>query len=464
MIFSNVFFISNEFTENNLQVLRGICNLDGFFELCYKEPLKNLIFCMSKAYGKVGVREDIDRRFTLSWKASFIPSDDLERMIVKAQRLDAPASLKYEIAMSFGTAIAGLAGRYCCSDPNFFQHLCAVGADMIIDVLRTYDFETSFSAYYCGALRLRFGNERNSYLTGWNRGTAKTIARYERVVHENFGQADLLDLQAEVIAKKTGMDVDHVRKAQTSGRPMMSLDEGGRTSLADDLSDDVFPDPDIETERADLGDRIRALCKDLSLKQRILLRQLFGVRTGPFSRKSFCEGLHFKAGTGAKEYDLAEVDAIFREFREKVAAFCEKPTIKISESCLGELSAACRSFKAFEKFLKSDLRQGLADILYGIMWPKEMCDLSNRIHKSKVGLSDEERVLYISHIRKAVALSSLFNIPPITEFPTQFFAEDVIGVTKESISLCTRTTFPVLKEKLAEYEDSVRNPANHKNG
>lgn len=410
---------------------------------------------MHEMYGKVAVKEDRIRRFELSWKTTGFRGDELEAFIARAKAPGAPDALKYELAMSFGRTIAGFANRYSDGDANFFQYLCNVGADLIVPVLSSYSQGGNFLGYFCKALSVRFNEERKAFLNGWSRNFAKVVMKHERKLGKLMPDAIFSETQASVIAAQTGVQEENVRKVQQLANPVVSLDLLGSDGfLVDDtLLDNVGSDPEIDNERDDLSDRIRNVCEKLSVKQRIILRQMYGVDLGPFSKKAFCEGLHFKqfGDGGGREYTLEEVEEIVDEFREKVRAFCVKPEIRVSAACLQELSSACRSKRSFEKFLKSDLKEDVTDVLYGIMWPKEMI-MYEKYHK------EQDEAAYVDHMRKAVVLSSIFNIPPITEFPTKTFAERALNISREAMMLCARNAYPILRKQLGEYRDSVRNP------
>jgi RNA polymerase primary sigma factor len=114
----------------------------------------------------------------------------------------------------------------------------------------------------------------------------ETIAKYKQVVRrlsQDLGREPL----AEEIATEMGLDVDKVYQIEKIDQDTVSLespvgDDGddGKSTLGDFLSDDKILSPDQEASRRILGDQVKEILDDLSIKERKILEMRHGLMDG----------------------------------------------------------------------------------------------------------------------------------------------------------------------------------------
>ncbi len=113
----------------------------------------------------------------------------------------------------------------------------------------------------------------------------ETIAKYKQVVRrlsQDLGREPL----AEEIATEMGLDVDKIYNIEKIDQDTISLespvgDDGDeKSTLGDFLSDDKILSPDQDSSRRILGDQVKEILNDLSLKERKILEMRHGLVDG----------------------------------------------------------------------------------------------------------------------------------------------------------------------------------------
>lgn len=113
----------------------------------------------------------------------------------------------------------------------------------------------------------------------------ETIAKYKQVVRrlsQDLGRDPL----PEEIATEMGLEIDKVYQIEKIDQDTVSLespvgDDGDdKSTLGDFLSDDKILSPDQESSRRILGDQVREILGDLSLKERKILEMRHGLIDG----------------------------------------------------------------------------------------------------------------------------------------------------------------------------------------
>ena len=113
----------------------------------------------------------------------------------------------------------------------------------------------------------------------------ETIAKYKQVVRrlsQDLGREPL----AEEIATEMGLDVEKVYNIEKIDQDTVSLespvgDDGeDKSTLGDFLSDDKILSPDQDSSRRILGDQVKEILGDLSLKERKILEMRHGLVDG----------------------------------------------------------------------------------------------------------------------------------------------------------------------------------------
>ncbi len=114
----------------------------------------------------------------------------------------------------------------------------------------------------------------------------ETIAKYKQVVRrlsQDLGRDPL----PEEIATEMGLDVDKIYQIEKIDQDTVSLespvgDDGddGKSTLGDFLSDDKILSPDQEASRRILGDQVKEILDDLSIKERKILEMRHGLLDG----------------------------------------------------------------------------------------------------------------------------------------------------------------------------------------
>lgn len=113
----------------------------------------------------------------------------------------------------------------------------------------------------------------------------ETIAKYKQVVRrlsQDLGRDPL----PEEIATEMGLDVDKIYQIEKIDQDTVSLespvgDDGDeKSTLGDFLSDDKILSPDQEASRRILGDQVKEILDDLSIKERKILEMRHGLLDG----------------------------------------------------------------------------------------------------------------------------------------------------------------------------------------
>jgi RNA polymerase primary sigma factor len=113
----------------------------------------------------------------------------------------------------------------------------------------------------------------------------ETIAKYKQVVRrlsQDLGREPL----AEEIATEMGLDVDKIYNIEKIDQDTVSLespvgDDGDeKSTLVDFLSDDKILSPDQDASRRILGDQVKEILDDLSIKERRILEMRHGLMDG----------------------------------------------------------------------------------------------------------------------------------------------------------------------------------------
>ncbi len=113
----------------------------------------------------------------------------------------------------------------------------------------------------------------------------ETIAKYKQVLRrltQDLGRDPL----PEEIATEMGLDVDKVYQIEKIDQDTVSLEtpvgEDGdeKSTLQDFLSDDKILSPDQESSRRILGDQVKEILGDLSIKERKILEMRHGLMDG----------------------------------------------------------------------------------------------------------------------------------------------------------------------------------------
>ena len=113
----------------------------------------------------------------------------------------------------------------------------------------------------------------------------ETIAKYKQVVRrlsQDLGREPL----AEEIATEMGLDVEKIYNIEKIDQDTVSLespvgDDGeDKSTLGDFLSDDKILSPDQDSSRRILGDQVKEILGDLSLKERKILEMRHGLVDG----------------------------------------------------------------------------------------------------------------------------------------------------------------------------------------
>ncbi|MCR4334187.1 MAG: sigma-70 family RNA polymerase sigma factor [Patescibacteria group bacterium] len=113
----------------------------------------------------------------------------------------------------------------------------------------------------------------------------ETIAKYKQVVRrlsQDLGREPL----AEEIATEMGLDVEKIYNIEKIDQDTVSLespvgDDGeDKSTLGDFLSDDKILSPDQDSSRRILGDQVKDILGDLSLKERKILEMRHGLVDG----------------------------------------------------------------------------------------------------------------------------------------------------------------------------------------
>ncbi len=113
----------------------------------------------------------------------------------------------------------------------------------------------------------------------------ETIAKYKQVVRrlsQDLGREPL----AEEIATEMGLDVDKIYNIEKIDQDTVSLespvgDDGDeKSTLVDFLSDDKILSPDQDASRRILGDQVKEILDDLSIKERKILEMRHGLIDG----------------------------------------------------------------------------------------------------------------------------------------------------------------------------------------
>ncbi|MFA7252831.1 MAG: sigma-70 family RNA polymerase sigma factor [Candidatus Paceibacterota bacterium] len=114
----------------------------------------------------------------------------------------------------------------------------------------------------------------------------ETIAKYKqcfRRLSQDLGRDPL----PEEIATEMGIDIDKVYNIEKIDQDTVSLetpvgDDGddGKSTLGDFVSDDKILSPDQESSRRILGDQVKEILSDLSLKERKILEMRHGLTDG----------------------------------------------------------------------------------------------------------------------------------------------------------------------------------------
>lgn len=114
----------------------------------------------------------------------------------------------------------------------------------------------------------------------------ETIAKYKQCVRrlsQDLGRDPL----PEEIATEMGIDIDKVYNIEKIDQDTVSLetpvgDDGddGKSTLGDFVSDDKILSPDQESSRRILGDQVKEILSDLSLKERKILEMRHGLTDG----------------------------------------------------------------------------------------------------------------------------------------------------------------------------------------
>ena len=113
----------------------------------------------------------------------------------------------------------------------------------------------------------------------------ETIAKYKQVMRrlsQDLGREPL----AEEIATEMGLDVEKIYNIEKIDQDTVSLespvgDDGeDKSTLGDFLSDDKILSPDQDSSRRILGDQVKEILGDLSLKERKILEMRHGLVDG----------------------------------------------------------------------------------------------------------------------------------------------------------------------------------------
>ncbi len=114
----------------------------------------------------------------------------------------------------------------------------------------------------------------------------ETIAKYKQCVRrlsQDLGRDPL----PEEIATEMGIEIDKVYNIEKIDQDTVSLetpvgDDGddGKSTLGDFVADDKILSPDQESSRRILGDQVREILNDLSLKERKILEMRHGLLDG----------------------------------------------------------------------------------------------------------------------------------------------------------------------------------------
>ena len=114
----------------------------------------------------------------------------------------------------------------------------------------------------------------------------ETIAKYKQCVRrlsQDLGRDPL----PEEIATEMGIEIDKVYNIEKIDQDTVSLetpvgDDGddGKSTLGDFVSDDKILSPDQESSRRILGDQVKEILSDLSLKERKILEMRHGLTDG----------------------------------------------------------------------------------------------------------------------------------------------------------------------------------------
>jgi len=114
----------------------------------------------------------------------------------------------------------------------------------------------------------------------------ETIAKYKqcfRRLSQDLGRDPL----PEEIATEMGIDIDKVYNIEKIDQDTVSLetpvgDDGddGKSTLGDFVADDKILSPDQESSRRILGDQVKEILSDLSLKERKILEMRHGLMDG----------------------------------------------------------------------------------------------------------------------------------------------------------------------------------------
>ena len=113
----------------------------------------------------------------------------------------------------------------------------------------------------------------------------ETIAKYKQVLRrltQDLGRDPL----PEEIATEMGLDVDKIYQIEKIDQDTVSLEtpvgEDGdeKSTLGDFLSDDKILSPDQESSRRILGDQVKEILGDLSIKERKILEMRHGLLDG----------------------------------------------------------------------------------------------------------------------------------------------------------------------------------------
>ena len=397
------------------------------------------------AYYEIGIRErdkEKAHRDELSETATttdrpaattarkYLPEEEVKRLLKLAKEGDLKA--RDRAIENYENFLWYISLKFSNSNPSMARDLFQEAVLVAYDCIRTFEVErdVKFMTYIHDAIKRELVVARAVMQSGRARSEIRTsIARYSEF-KKNYG-IDLNQLSPAEIAEISGWTLRKAANITDAFRPNMSRleaplakDPQGDLTVGSSVADENSTDAERSAMAKNLHEVINLLLGWLSLRDRIIFKQYYGIANG-------ARITPYQLREASKRKDIFELTLKAAEkLRLAVIEFCKNPSVTCDGVTTNKLLAVATASVDPQETI--DGENALGVLLKGEIQSEIQMVFINALNNS---LTMEESIM----------LTEIFNIPRREDVKPEHLG-NTLGISRQWIWKIVQTRMPLLKK------------------